>query len=199
MTSADSIVHDYLGRLESELAGVPRAGRREVLDEIKAHIAEGRAWLPEDGEIGVRNLLERLGEPSDIAAEARERFGVKEVHTTWREVGALILLPVGGVALPVIGWLAGVVLLWVSDAWTARDKLVGTLVVPGGLLLPSFLYLKVAAGVTCTRTGPGAQACTGGLLGSHAWAITLVLFLLTALLVADAYLLWRLRRRVRSA
>ena len=37
------------------------------------------------------------------------------------------------VALLPLVWVVGVVLLWRSRAWTLRDKLIGTLVVPGGL------------------------------------------------------------------
>ena len=32
--------------------------------------------------------------------------------------------------IPFLGWVAGVVLVWVSRRWTTRDKLIGTL---GGL------------------------------------------------------------------
>ncbi len=32
----------------------------------------------------------------------------------------------------VVGWLVGVALLWSSGRWTWREKLLGTLVVPGG-------------------------------------------------------------------
>jgi uncharacterized membrane protein len=116
MSSGDRLVSDYLDRLDSELAGIPRVGRREGLDEIEAHIQEALAELDPGDEVGVRNVLDRLGDPAEIAAEARERFGVKRPKTTWREIGALILLPFGGFVLPVVGWFAGVVLLWVSDA-----------------------------------------------------------------------------------
>jgi hypothetical protein len=51
------------------------------------------------------------------------------------ETAAIALLLVGGF-LWGVGWLAGAVLLCLSDAWSLRDKLVGTLVVPGGLALP---------------------------------------------------------------
>src|SRR5213078_2937027 len=99
MSSSDRLVSDYLERLESGLAGIPRAGRREVLDEIEAHIQESLAELDSEDEVGVRNVLDRLGEPAEIAADARERFGVKRPKTTWREIGALILLPFGGFLL----------------------------------------------------------------------------------------------------
>jgi len=113
---------------------------------------------------------------------------------TWREVGALILLPFGGVVVPFVGWFAGVVLLWVSDAWTVRDKLIGTLVIPGGLLVPGFLFVAVGSGSggICHSGPPGRPAvCTGG--GSLVWPAVLLGFLVLLPLVADAYLLWRLR------
>ena len=32
-----------------------------------------------------------------------------------------------------MGWLIGLILLWSSRLWTTRDKLIGTLIVPGGI------------------------------------------------------------------
>ncbi|HEY5195981.1 MAG TPA: hypothetical protein VIJ51_03025 [Solirubrobacteraceae bacterium] len=32
-----------------------------------------------------------------------------------------------------MGWLVGLVLLWSSRLWTTREKLFGTLIVPGGI------------------------------------------------------------------
>ncbi len=190
----DRLVDDYLTRLGSELAGVPRAGRREVVEGIEAHVQEALAGVAPDDEAGVRNVLERLGDPAEIAAEALERLGVRRPRTGWREVGALLLLPFGGVVLPVVGWFVGVVLLWVSDAWTARDKVIGTLVIPGGLLVPGFLLAAVGSGSggSCHSGPPGRPAiCTGG--GSPVWPAVLLGFLVLAPLVADVYLLWRLR------
>ncbi len=190
MSATDRLVSDYLDRLESELAGIPRTGRREVLDEIEAHIQESLAEAHADDEVAVRNVLDRIGEPADIAAEARERFGVKQQKATWREIGALILLPFGGFLVPVIGWFAGVVLLWVSDAWNTRDKLIGTLVLPGGFALPFFL-LFLASG-----TGSGSGG--GGGSSMSVWEIAKIVLAVAVLLsplVVDGYLLWRLRRR----
>jgi hypothetical protein len=199
MSTADSLVNDYLDRLESELAGVPRAGRREVLDEIEAHIAEARAELPADDEVDVRNLLERLGDPSEIAAEVRERFGVRRTRTTWREVGALILLPFGGLAVPLVGWLVGVALLWLSDAWTSRDKLIGTLLLPGGLFGPVLLAFLASntTGGTCHPTFAGGPTYCGGDR-VYSWPLVLFALLVVIPLAAEGYLIWRLRRGVRA-
>jgi uncharacterized membrane protein len=201
MSSSDRLVSDYLDKLEAELAGIPRDGRREVLDEIEAHIHESLAELDPDDEVGVRNVLARLGEPAEIAADARERFGVKRVQTTWREIGALILLPFGGFILPAFGWFAGVVLLWVSDAWNTRDKVIGTLVLPGGFAVPFFLLVFVGGGSGsngggCVIPFGGPTTCTGG--GTAVWRIVqiaLFALLLLAPLVVDGYLIWRLRKR----
>ncbi|MDX6413628.1 MAG: hypothetical protein QOH23_1038 [Gaiellaceae bacterium] len=126
MTGTDEHVTAYLKELDQALAGLPRSRRREVLDEVAAR-----------GDFA--------GDPAQIAAAARSRFGVGPDPGSWREVATLFLIPVGGVAVPVVGWLVGVVLLWQSDAWTRRDKLIGTLVVPGGLLTP-FVLLTVVSG-----------------------------------------------------
>lgn len=51
-----------------------------------------------------------------------------------REWAAVFLILFGFIAAGV-GWVGGVILLWRSRAWTTRDKLIGTLVLPRGLLL----------------------------------------------------------------
>ena len=96
------------------------------MDEVAEHIAAARADLDPETEAGVRTMLERLGDPADIAAEARDRFGVQaRPATPWLEVAAIVLL-----VIPFLGWVLGAVLVWLSRLWTTRDKLVGTV---GGL------------------------------------------------------------------
>ena len=151
--TADALVQDYLDRLEGELAAVPRARRREILREIEDHIAAARAEGEGVTEAELRTLLDRLGDPAAIAAEAREdaRERPPERHGGVHEIAAIVLLLVGGFV--VVGWVVGVVLLWISDAWTRRDKLIGTLVVPFGLALP-FVLLSFGA------VASGGEMCT---------------------------------------
>jgi uncharacterized membrane protein len=158
-TPADTLVEDYLDRLERELADFPSARRRELVQEISGHIAEARAGLESENEAEIRNLLDRMGDPTDIAAEARgpapetaPAAAPVERRSGALDVAALILLLVGGVVIPVIGWLVGVVLLWISSAWTARQKLLGTLVVPGGLALPAGLLLVAGSESSCYQS-----------------------------------------------
>jgi hypothetical protein len=46
------------------------------------------------------------------------------------EVGAVVMLTVG--SLIPLGWVVGVILLWSSRIWRRSEKLLGTLIVPGG-------------------------------------------------------------------
>lgn len=142
---ADRLIHEYIRRLEAALRDLPANRRRELLEDIKAHIAEGRAELSTETEADIRSLLERVGQPADIAAEARERLGIRPARRGIAEVLALVLLPIGGVIIPILGWVAGVILLWASNAWTRRERLIGTLLLPGGLL-PAFLVVMGVVG-----------------------------------------------------
>jgi uncharacterized membrane protein YphA (DoxX/SURF4 family) len=114
-TSTDKLVEDYLDHLERELADFPSARRRELVQEISEHIAEARAGLESESEADIRNLLDRMGDPSDIAAEAREvppepaaaAAAADERRAGAVEIGALVLLLIGGLALPLaLGFLA---------------------------------------------------------------------------------------------
>jgi uncharacterized membrane protein len=75
-TEADALILRYLQNLESQLHDLPAGRRQELLEEVGEHIAAARADLDPETEAGVRTMLERLGDPAGIAAEARERFGV---------------------------------------------------------------------------------------------------------------------------
>jgi uncharacterized membrane protein len=203
-TDADHLVDDYLKRLDGELSDLPRERRRELTEEIAGHIAEARADLDPENEAEIRNLLERLGDPAEIAAEERARSGLVSRRAGPVEIAALIGLLVGGFVF-VIGWFVGLVLLWVSEAWSLREKLVGTLLVPGGLL-PAFLILTGAVGLSYTEGCSGdvdpvtgaeinVVCTTGGpsLAAQIAWAVVSVVCLVGPFFTT-AFLLRRLRR-----
>jgi hypothetical protein len=193
----EQLVSDYLRRLDRELADLPRSQRREVVEEISEHIDEARGATDENNEVAMRNLLERLGDPTEIADEARLRFGLTRPKGGALEVSAVVLLLVGGF-LWGIGWIVGVVLLWSSAVWTTREKVIGTLVFPGGLALPFFLFLFYAMGSpnkVCVGSPNGISKCTGGpsAIEQASWIVVLAGLIFGSIATA-VYLGRRMRR-----
>lgn len=166
---------DWLDRLRTEAERLPASERADLVSEIEAHLAE--SIPPGASETEVREALDRLGDPEEIVAEAAGP--PEEVHERrgTHEWAAIILLLAGGFLLGV-GWIVGAVLLWTSKAWTVRDKLIGTLLVPGGLALANVFLLaglEVSSQV-CTQVGNQPQVCHGGQSGSESalWVVGLI-------------------------
>jgi hypothetical protein len=72
----DRLVADYMGRLSAAASTLPADRRAELIDEITTHIAEARAALPASpgGPPSVPGILERLGDPAEIAQAAAEPY-----------------------------------------------------------------------------------------------------------------------------
>ena len=195
----EATVEHYLHDLEEELRDLPPARRRELLEEIREHIGEALAEVPNGEEAGVRNVLERVGEPAVIAQEARERFGIRRVKPGIREILALILLPIGGF-LWLIGWAVGAILLATSTVWTSREKAIGLLVVPGGLL-PAGLFGLMAGSRLCSEIIENgrvvSETCSGGMPVWLGWVIMAVL--VVGPIWTVFFLLTRMNRRAATA
>ena len=105
-TDVDGIIDNYLRRLDSALSGLPTARREQLVSEIAEHLEEGRSQLPDPTEVTVRQLLDRVGRPEDIASEAladEQHPGRKRVSRTWAMVLAGVVLVVAlGIALGVL-------------------------------------------------------------------------------------------------
>lgn len=200
--AADHHVESYLRRVEEELADLPKSRRRELLEQLREHIVDARAELEPDDELGVLTVLDRLGDPQAIANEARERTYAGG-RTGGRELFAVVLLIIGGVVVPVVGWIVGVILLWASEVWTRKDKLIGTLVIPGGLLLPVAVVAIVASAdyfrgyVNCVEPPPGSAAapiCSDPITtADHVVWVGAVIALVVLMTVAAGYLIRRSR------
>jgi len=209
-TRDEQLVDDYLARPDAALADLPAERRREIIEEIAAHISEAQTELPHGDQAALRELLDRIGDPAEIAADARERFGVPAARERgWQETLAIVLLLVGGF-LGGVGWLIGVVLLWLSPVWTQRQKLIGTLVVPGGLALPVLLAIFAAtttsAGQVCTSIATvnsethavGSRTTCSHIAGTPLYQQLLLAALLIALLAAPIATAVYLARRSRK-
>ena len=142
--SIPGVVRDYLAELDRELAGVPG----EVRQGIVAGIAEELEGLDA---AAARLRISTLGDPAFIAAEARagvapRSTGPKSTNVAvapprvseqrWYVVVTAALLYVGGLVVPLAGWVVGIMMLWASPLWTRREKLIATIVPPAvGVLL----------------------------------------------------------------
>ena len=175
----DELVAAYLKQLSRAARQLPRSRRNELVDEIAAHIAEARA-----GAAPLRDVIDMLGEPEEIVAAAG---GQPASRAGAMEIIAVVLLLIGGF-LFLIGWVVGLVLLWASPRWRWPDKLLGTLVWPGGLAGVIFVGLIGASSGTITQ-------CTGGG-GVPAWVTILILVLAVVSPFAVAIRLLSRARRV---
>jgi hypothetical protein len=124
---ADQIVAGYLKRLEAELASLPRTRRKELMAQISDHIDQARAELVDETDADLVSIIDRLGDPEEISAEARARFQLTTPTAGPIEILAILLIGAGGVIFPYvpIGWLIGTGLVWRSKSWTPREKYFG--------------------------------------------------------------------------
>jgi len=161
--STDPRVAHYLDELNRALSGLPDSVRGEVYGDIRQHIDDELAQRPDDPS-AVPEVLDRLGDPLEIAREAGAypHLPPQQQPAPHRgklhEIFAVILLAIGGFIVG-IGWLVGLVLLWTSDRFTKADKLIGTILVPGGFLT-SLLFLGFGVAgpssvETCSASGSG--------------------------------------------
>jgi hypothetical protein len=128
MTTTHPAADDYLLRLARAARVLPGHEGDELVAQIREHI--GAALPDAASDADVRAVLDALGPPEEIVAAARPPHPPRRRGA--REVAALVLLVSG--FPPILGWLIGVVLLLASPLWTSRQKLLGILVWPGGLL-----------------------------------------------------------------
>ena len=215
-TVSDPLVDDYLGRLGVAAAGLAPDRREDLLSGIREHIDEAIASGEAGDEASLRALLDRLGEPEEIVASAAEP-GDAQVWSpppapqvyyrrpgTGLEIAAALFLTIGSL-LFVVGWLAGIVMVWSSRRWTLLEKLAATLVFPGGAGLALWLSIVAVGQTTCTSTTTDAglgsvavapETCTSSGLSLPApfGAIVLVAWLVLPLVVAGV-LLHRARGR----
>jgi len=192
---ADQLIEGYIARLSAAAGDLPKNARQEFIDDMRSHIAEARAREPEETDAAVMNILDRLGEPATVVADARERLGIR-LAQPYRpgvlEIAAVILVP--------FLWPVGVILLWISPAWNWRDKLIGTLVPPGGYIGLSYILLANATpGRSCGTITDQAghiirSSCTGPAELPGVLLVPLTILVLGSPLISAAYLAIRLRR-----
>lgn len=204
MDTGQRLVDDYLARLERAARVLPPEQRAELVAEIREHIESARTADEISSEVGVRALLDRIGRPEEIVAASGASPAASPEPRASRsltlEIWAVVMLTAGSL-LPVVGWLVGVVLLWSSNRWRLREKVLGTLLVPGGiggLLILGFGWVGVSSCFTSYEgTVVVANTCDDHPVADVVRPVLAVLLLLAALVV-PLVLLQLARRRANA-
>jgi hypothetical protein len=190
----DRLIDDYLRRLEHAAAHMQRARRTELVAEIRGHIETALAEEQAAGEAAVRNVLDRLGPPEEIVEAAEPLSPPGD-----RRAGVLEIIALLALIVPFIGWLVGTILVFVSRAWSRRDKFIGAilLLLPVAILSLSF----VAAGPSGSEesTPPGDDRPVGEKVEVPAAPGPVELVLFVAGVPSALYLAWQLRRPAPSS
>ena len=154
----DSLIDDYLRRLDAAAAHLQRSRRAELVAEIREHIEAALREEEEASEVAVRNILERLGPPEEIV-DASEPPPTLSGDPGRLETAALIAL-----VLPFVGWIVGIVLVLVSRAWSRREKIIGI-----GL---AFLPVILQFGWLLAQTSGGLETSVEFPAGSNVGPVT---------------------------
>lgn len=184
-------IRTYLAALQRASADLGPGRCDELVAEVRAHIDSVLADGGDVTDAQLHQLLDSLGSPADIAAAARADDAPTPARSApssgfgARDIAAIVLLLIGGF-LAGIGWLVGVVLLWTSPSWRTRDKLIGTFVVPGGLL-GSLMFAGLGSFTTaqsCMSDAGGHTQCTGYALPTYVGVPLLIVVVLGPLFSA---------------
>ena len=120
----EGLVRDYLGRLDAASWPLSPGRRDELRAEVAEHIDAALAEAGARDEVTVRNVLERLGRPEEIAAAdadpvagAPQSMPMPQVTgASWGavEILAILFLTLGSIFLPFVGPVIGLVFTWGS-------------------------------------------------------------------------------------
>jgi hypothetical protein len=215
------LVVDYLARLGAESARLlPPDQVRELVEDVREHLAA--ALDPDSSEAEVREVLDRLGSASEVAAAAAPEgappvlvgyvppppkpptFGGVEVGAIATLLLAEIVSVVWPLSIPL--WITGVVLLLVSRLWTSGEKALGFagLVTGFPVLLFSLSYATVGSSTSAelctTAVAPGSNGqeaqttCTHQGPSGTDGPVVWVLVVLALYALFQLYTIWRLAR-----
>lgn len=171
---------DYLSELRAALAGAPAALQAEIL----ADVAGGFDGLTDDE---TRTRIAELGDPHVIAADATVDDSVPGTSgvgpaptlqpvTKGYATATGIVLTAGWYLVPVLGWIAGLVMIGIGDHWTPQVRRRSILISIGAALV-------AVAGIVIFR-------------GTEVWLIGVIIFLAVPIIV-NAFVSDHLRRTWR--
>ncbi|MDP9222168.1 MAG: hypothetical protein M3P23_16755 [Actinomycetota bacterium] len=177
------LVQDYLASLDRAGAGLPPEIRAELVADLAAHLDS--ALGPTSTDADVRNALQELGAPEDVAAAAYDGLGPAATATQtagapygapmsapgatpvaaagpWGpvEIIAVVGLTAGTFLVPFVGPLVGIVMAWVSERWTKREKIIATVLCLAPVLVLAIggIGLVAMSGVSSSSGGSPVPA-----------------------------------------
>lgn len=173
--------------------------------------APSPAPSPTDELTQVRAILAALGDPSEIVAAALADYPPPALAFPapapqpalqgppyplgTLDVCAVTLLLLGGF-LAGVGWFVGAVLLWTSPRWSRLEKLIGSLILPGGIAGGLFAFATTPSDSYINCDGLGHCVTTHTGWNPPGWlAATTVALILAAPAATTVYLVHRARLR----
>lgn len=206
-------VRSYLSQLDAALDGVPSQARRAILDGAAEELAglDAVAAATRIEELGDPEFIaaEARAEAGGVAGSAvpsaarpdssavTGRGAPTSVATSfanrrsgdarWYIVLASLLVAFGGVVVPLLGWVFGLAMVWVSKSWQLWEKWVATLTPPLAIAF-SVLLMSLVRRANAGQNNDGLNP----LLPSLPDSLFSNLFLLVGLnAVVGIWLLWR--------
>lgn len=148
----------YLAELGQAAMALPADRRAELLAQISSHLEAELAGASSDAE--AREVMRRLGDPADVVAEAAADLPAAPVEprSPAAEIVALLLMAIGGFALPLVAPAAGVLVMRTTPRWNAAQVRRAWWILALGLLA------AVALAALATVPGAGGFAILLALL-----------------------------------
>lgn len=132
--------------------------------------------------------------PSTLDLDQGGILGRKRMRSTHDATLALLL--VGGIV--VFGWFIGVMRLWKATIWTTPEKILGTMIVPGGIAPALWIIFRRNPVLGHCFAGSASSQCGTIYSGPSWWAVLGVAMLFVLPIAMTAYLHVTANRRNRS-
>ncbi|KAM9863615.1 hypothetical protein ACI1US_00545 [Leucobacter sp. BZR 635] len=149
---------EYLENLDAAVQHLPHGLARDLTAEITAQLSG-----LDDDELARHIAL--LGPPDTVAQAALDAaeqtlpadpFGAQAAPapaaspqpltaTRGYAIAAVIMLGIGGIILPFVGWFIGAALVGTSKLWRTKEKLIGILAAPAMMALVLLTYVVIGA------------------------------------------------------
>ncbi len=142
----NDLIRDYLVRLEEAIKDLPYIKGKELVLDIESHIYESLENSGSKDEVEVLNILERLGEPEDVVKEYMRQMNIEkgnvdtesttlgdrpyQSHYSNEGIPPWVVIISVALIFPI-----GIILLWISQWWATKHKLIATLIPVVGVFL----------------------------------------------------------------